>query len=450
MSEGELKSDIDEQIETFIKSNSSSQLTVRGPVLKGAIYNDSSRPKTKWDDIIAFQAEWKSKLRSNIVIYFNELPMNVSLGTKKIFNRNKLIFKKKFQLYNTTISPIFNERVNLVIVDSYQNVKPMILPYKKNLKIWDFNKTTQFFNRMDIKVPQLIDLEKDQLETRYDDIQYYDNDPYVYLFDKLQLYKPIICKHWDQTKFKDVSYPKLYINSYGRCPFQKEDIDENHRIINNDTYLNRIRKRYCRDELNKRYALKLKRLYRFHASIRKTLTDQTSNYISISTNHDCLDSKKLFDVINKVRLKRTKTNFKFMSFNEYDSRENLYNGFSRNPENDLISLPEYYNKNSNSDNYNNDSDNSSQDTLETVLSSDAKLSSLDVFEARTDLQKCIDASGFYSINESSKYFYCENCKTKFSSLKAHRDSNSHASFADNDLNFYKIDEFIKRLHGLIQ
>lgn len=448
MSEGKLKSSINQQIEAFINSNSSSQLIVKGPVLKGAIHNDSSRPKTKWDDIIAFQSEWKSKLRSNIVVYFNELPTKISLGTKKVFNRNKLMFKKKFQLYNTAISPIFNQSVNLVVVDSYQNLQPMILPYKTNMKIWDFNKTTQFFNRMDIKVPQLIDLEKDQLETRYDNVQYYNNDPHVYLFDRFQLYRPIICKHWDQTKLKDVTYPKLYMNSYGKCPFQREDTDENHMVINNDTHSNRIRKRYTRDELNKRYALKLKRLYRFHANIRKTLTDQTNNYIPINSYHDCLDSKKLFDAINKIKLKRTNTNFKFMSFNEYDSRENLYNEFSRIPENDLIDVQEYYNKNNNNhgDDYNY-SDNSSQDTLETELGSDAKLSSLNDFEARTDLQNDIDASGFNSINRSSKYLYCENCKTKFTSLKAHRNSDSHVSFADNDLNFYEIDEFIKHLYG---
>ena len=458
MSEGELKSSINEQIETFIKSNNCSQFTVKGAVLKGAIYNDSSKPKTKWDDIINFQSEWKSKLRSNIVIYFNELPKNVSLGTKKNFNRNKLIFKKKFQSYNTTISPIFNQRVNLVIVDAYHNLQPMILPYKTNIKIWDINKTAQFFNKMDIKVPQLIDLEKDQLETRHDSIQYYNNDPYVYLFDRLQSYKPIICKHWDGTKLKDVlSYPKLYINSYGKCPFQQEDIDKNDMFISNDTRSDKIRKRYYRDEINKRYAIKLKRLYMFHANIRKTLTDQTNSYISIDTYHDCLDSKRLFDEMNKIKVQRTRTNFKFMSFNEYDSREYLYNEFSRIPDNDIIDVQEYYNNNnnsninsnsnSNSNNNNNYSDNSSQDTLETELGSDAKLSSLNDFEARTDLQKDVDASGFNSINRSSKYLYCENCQTKFSSLKAHRNSHSHVSFAKNDSNFHEIDKFIKHLHG---
>lgn len=420
-----------EQIETFIKSNNSSQLIVKGSILKGAIYNDSSKPKTKWDTIIDFQSEWKSKLRSNIVVYFNELPTKVSLGTKKLYNKNKLIFKKKFQSYNASISPIFNQRVNLVIVDSYQNLQFSILPYKERIKIWDFNKTTQFFNRMDIKVPQLIDLEKDQVQTQYEDIQYFNNDPYVYLFDKLQSYRPIVCRHWDQSKLNSMSYPTLYINSYGRCPFQKEDDKDNG---DRSSRSNIIKKRYFRDELNKRYALKLKGLYRFHANISKNLEDPKNQYVPIDISHDCLDSRKLFDEINKIKLKRTNTNFKFMSFNEFDTREKMYNEFNGIPDNDLIDLQEDH------------TNLSSQDTLETELGSDAKLSSLGDFEARTDLRKDIYATGFNSTHKSIGDFYCENCKTKFTSLKEHSKSENHLSFAYNDSNFSEIDEFIKQIH----
>lgn len=462
MSEEETKPNVDEQIEQFIKSKNSSQLMVKGSILNGAIYNDSSKPKTKWDDLIDFQSDWKSKLKSTIVVYFNELPPRTPLGIKKNYNKNKMIFKKRFQNFSTTILPVFKEnRVNLVVTDTYENLQPAIYPFKDSIKIWDFNKATQFFQRMSVKIPQLIDLEEDQVEYKHDDVTYFDNDPHVYLYDILQQFRPIIVKHWERPSLENqmtkdsIAYPRLYMGSYGSCPFKK-DIENNGTMINKT---NTIKKRYFRDELNKKYALKLKRLYRFHAHFRNRLADDTkiNDHELMTAYHDCLDSKKLFDEVEKLKLQRTNTNIKFMSFSEYDRQGNTYNGFNRFPENELVELTEESEDDEKDDKArrehyyqtNRDDNPSSQDTLETELGSDAKLSSLGDFEARTDLKMDINATGFNGwshVIEPLNIQYCENCHSKFTSLNEHVNSNQHISFVQDISNFIQLDGLLEKLH----
>lgn len=435
MSEEEVKSNVNEKLEQFIKSDNSSQLIIKDSILNGAIYNDSSKPKTKWDDLIEFQSEWKSKLKSNVVVCFNELPPRTPLGVKKNFNKNKMIFKKKFQSYGTTILPFFSKQVNLVVVDTYQNLQPAILAEQNNVKIWDFTKATQFFQRMGVNVPQLIDVERDKIETKHDDIIYFDNSPYVYLFDILQSYQPVILKRWNKSNSQNFIYPRLYMETTETSPFQR-DLDMK---LNPITMTNKIKKRYYRDESNKKYALKLKRLYRFNAHFKQIMTPELDEYALMESYHDCLDSRKMFDEVEKIKLKRTNTNFKFMSFNEYDKKETLYNELSRAPDSDLIELNE-------SDTHNDDDNLSSQDTLDTEVGSDAKLSSLGHFEARTDLQKDIDATGFNELCASSPKYYCENCHAGFTSLQEHVSSNDHMAFAHDNSRFILIDQLIHTLH----
>lgn len=440
MSEEGVVPDINEQLEQFIKSANSSQLILKDSILNGAIYNDSSKPKTKWDELIDFQSEWKTKLKSNIVLYFNDLPPRTPLGVKKNYNKNKIIFKKKFQSYSTTISPVFSSKVNLVVADTYQNLQPAIMLQQDKIKIWDFTKATQFFQRMSVKVPQLIDLEQDQIVSKLDEITYFDNDPHVYLFDILQSYKPLMLKHWDRSNTTDFTYPRLYKGSYGKCPFEKE----NTTLSNPATNTNKIKKRYFRDELNKKYALKLKRLYRFHAHFKELITPELNEYDLMESYHDCLDSRILFDEVEKIKLKRTNTNFKFMSFNEYDKEDNIYTDFSRLPDSDLIELSED-SEDDNNHNYKNNNNPSSEDTLDTELGSDAKLSSLGDFEARTDLKKDINATGYNDISLPSKSQYCENCHVHVTSLQQHINSNNHLNLSQDNSRYIHIDKLLEIL-----
>lgn len=448
MSKEEVEPNVNEQIEQFIKSENSSQLVIKDSILNGAIYNDSSKPKTKWDDLIEFQFEWKMKLKSNIVVYFNELPPRTPLGIKKNFNKNKMIFKKKFQAYGSAISPFFKKQVNLVVVDTFQNVPPTILAQQGKIKIWDFTKTTQFFQRMSVNVPQLIDIEQDQIETKHEDIIYFENSPHVYLYDILQSYQPIILKHWKDSNAGNLIYPQLNMEITEKSPFTVRGIDnKSYCITNTNTNTNKVKKRYFRDESNKKYALKLKRLYRFNAHFKKLITPELDDYALMESYHDdCLDSRKVFDEMEKIKLKRTNTNFKFMSFNEYDKKESIYNGLSRTPDFDLVELDEESDNNDDGDNDNKNSNLSSQDTLDTELGSDAKLSSLGNFEARTDLQDDINASGFNDICRSSKRYYCENCHIQFTSLQEHANSNDHMTFAHDNTRFIQIDKLLQMIH----
>lgn len=456
-------------IDKFIKSDQSNTFIKNDVQLFGAIYNNSSKPKTKWDDLINWQVEWKTKLKNGFQVYFDEPPKRSSMVTKRNFNKLKLVYKKKFQNFNAVVSPVMTNSTQLVVtsnMDQLSSTVAAISVIVDDLKIWDFNKVSKFFERLEINTKKLFDLEKDQVEEKSKEIIYFDKNPHVYLYDIMQNYRPLILKVWEQKhlnnlKTIDMPYPILIENSnYGRCPF-----DRRKDKIENNSYC--IKKRYFRDELNRQYATNLKKLYCYHAKPQYDMNFDDDKIIHYEFNN----STNKFDKQEKLRLKRTNTNFKFMSFNETDRNSKFLNGFESNDSfaltNELVDLHNYSNDRSkgkkflesneeyydNEDGKDNEDDrnetDSTQETLATDINSDDKnIFSLGDYEARTDIVDDILPSGYQTQQklDNNNLSYCELCQETFESLNLHCNSKSHKfSFHNNKTHFSILDELINRL-----
>lgn len=435
-------------IEKFIKSSQSDVFIKNGVELVGSIYNNSSKPKTKWDELINWQTTWRNKLKNGFQIFFDDPPRNSSMVTKRNFNKLKLVYKKKFQNFNSIVSPVMTDSVQLVITSNLDQMSPTVsamLVTLNDLKVWDFNKVSKFFERLEINTKKLVDLENDQIDEKSNDIDYFNNNPHIYLYDIMQNYRPIILKVWEQRilnnlKKSDLPYPIiLESTNYGKCPFDRK---RNH--LENSSYS--IKKRYFRDELNRQYAKSLKKLYCFHSIPKNDLEFNEDDIIKYQFNN----STKNFEKQERLKLKRSNTNFKFMSFSESDRNSNE----SLTLTNELVHLHDlttsttnkYEDENNDIHDDGNNSD-TTQETLATELNStDNNIFVLGDYEVGTDMVSDIPSSG-YSTKQDNKFKYCEICHEQFESLNKHCNSNTHKlSFQNNETNFNIIDDLIYRIY----
>ncbi|CCK72307.1 uncharacterized protein KNAG_0J02260 [Huiozyma naganishii CBS 8797] len=432
-------------IEDFIKSGKSSQLICEGDtILEGSISNDSFKTKTKWDSLIEWQREWRGKLRdrrTNLVHLNENVPKKTPLTVKKNYAKQRLIYKKKFQKFGAEVVPTFHSKVNFLVLNTDADTKPIIK--NPTVKIWNLDKTSRFFQRLEIDAKKMATAEEDEIGERNSDVQYFDKDPHVYLYDILQDYRPLICLRWTIEELNskdDLPYPTLTsLGSYGACPF-------NRRNKSSETNHNTVRKRYLRDAFNKKYARKLKILYQKQAKPAESLLPAHYDEVAcLEIPHNSRDSSKLFNELESRMLKRRQSsNFKFMSFTERDDgmvRMKADTGVTRDELADI-----YEEDDSDDDRYTNS-------TSETEAGSDEKpLSSSCNFQTRTDLVNGVNAS-IHTISDTKcvelssapkEYNYCENCSMKYNDLKEHRNTVSHTEFSNDNSKFAVLDAFLSR------
>lgn len=413
--------------------------------LVGSVSNKYNEP-TKWDKMLSWQTEWKRKIRNNYKIYFDKPELQTNNNSQRLQLRKKIInATKRFQSHGVIVMPVFDNDIAVIISGRTvfnegkheDDLEMHVAMETKKVSLWDFDKMTRFFQNIELDLVKLIDEETDKLSDRLDSVNYFDNDSYIYMYDQMQRFAPLIVKRWDISKlnrFKSSPIPTLSdIGTYGRSPF-----------IGDRSYMEssseRIKKRYIRDELNENFALRLRKLYQYRAK------PDIKNKKYFKIQHNYSNSKKSFDFLEKLRIKRTGTvDIQYKSFNEIE-KNNFFNGSCEN-NNDLVNRPVLL---------------SSTDTIPTdELSDDMSKGNffdhqLNNFEARSsiaqeDLNASIEDNDIHNescdpyskINLSrEKQKYCENCKIFYTGLDQHRTMERHQLYSRNEENFSHIDRVL--------
>lgn len=447
---------------------------VIGSVRYDNFISNSIKHDSKWESMFDWQTKWNLKFKNGLTFYFdnNEL-ISKNNNLKNVNNLKIVSLKKKILKNGGKIEPIItslsNKRKNLDNFIMISNSKNCIIE-NKDLKIWDLDKLTRFFQIYETNLNQL-DNQNIKNKTLSKDIIYFNDSPHIYLFDLKQRYKPLICKKWDiglvnKSKREQLPYPHLQKDStYGKCPFKPIKLKHDSNILIPMIDSNLAKKRYSRDLINQRYALKLRKIYSKHAkpplNLKNLITDldlqeSTNQFLYDLFNHNCENSKKLVNKFKFLKLKRFNTmDVNFKSFNEnLDPLESLRN--------DLVKQKNDSDTDNSSDNDNdNDEDNDSlgsNDTVETLALSELS----DDHEPRTSLMNLnLNASiydeqndeivvntGFRSINKpielrNAKIEYCENCHQIYNdTLNNHINTDSHKLYSMNEGQFSEIDKLI--------
>lgn len=424
--------------------------------LFGATWLNSNKVDSKWDDMNNWQIKWRKNFNRGLYFYFDINSILSNNNLKKVNNMKIATLKKKILQNNGKIEPYLNPKTVNIIITNDPMISQKINFNNNDLKFWDMNKLSRFFQNLEIDLSSYLISNDDTIKnTNSNIISYFNEKPHIYLYEINQKYRPIICKQWKVELFnksnkENLPYPILLKDSdYGHCPFKvltKKNINTNQNLI--------IKKRYIRDQVNKRYALKLRKIYQKQAKcvetsrnlindleLQESLNQSLYNYF----NHDCMNSNKLYSNLKMLQLKRFNTmDVNFKSFNEkvdpMNDLDNVLTEGSLNHENDSLS---------------------STDTVETLHWSELS----DDHETRTTLLHfTLDASlyneqydglvintGFKPTENEvklgfNKRNYCENCNIIYKGpLIQHVNSDTHKAYASNDSNFIQIDNIIKKI-----
>ncbi|CCC71813.1 hypothetical protein NCAS_0I01450 [Naumovozyma castellii] len=283
--------------------------SIAGAISRNAkLLQETKEARTPEEEMIIWQQEWRSKLKDGLSVYFdskNDPRANRVMKMK--LDKKRDLLKRKFQSYGAKIIPFIDGNVNLIIT---RQSNPTILSANKDLKVWDYDKTTRFFQNLETNLSSLqatIGGNSTYSMPKDENVHYFGNS-FVYLYDLKQEYAPIIKKEWspeDLRDMKNLPYPIVRRGTYGRCPFIGDKmIDE--------SSCERIMKRYRRDKIHKKYALNLHALYCHHA--QPSL--QPFNEKTCTIPHTKLDSKICYE---KCKLKHPSSPMKSKhsaSFNE--------------------------------------------------------------------------------------------------------------------------------------
>ena len=467
---------MDDPLVQLVKSNQSySQFDSHSRYVTGTTrydsINRSEKHDSKWESMYKWQNTWKLKFQNGLTFHFdNNSLISKNNNLKKINNLKILSLKKKILQKGGKIEPIINT-LSIKNLDNFIMISnnEQYLINGIEIKIWDLDKLTRFLQIYETNLSQLTDQKKNNETSLSKDIIYFNESPHIYLFDLKQRYKPLICKKWDiglvnKSKKEQLPYPHIQKNStYGKCPFKPINSQSSNILIPMiDATL--AKKRYSRDLINQRYALKLRKIYSKNAKppldLKNLITDldlqeSTNQILYDYFNHNCENSKKLINKFKFLQLKRFNTmDVNFKSFNEnLDPLESLRN--------DLVKQKYESDSDLSNDSNNNNNDNDSlgsNDTVETLALSELS----DDHEPRTSLTILkLDASiyneqndeivvntGFRSINKpielrNAKIQFCENCHEIYNdTLNNHINTEKHKLYSMDDKQFSDIDKLI--------
>lgn len=293
----------------------------RGRSIEGAVLVSKTaalknvEAKLSPKDLSDWQNNWRKILRRDSKIYFDTTEEIDDLRhNKRTIDKKRDLLKRGFLSLNAEITQFFDTSVTIVITARstdnihYYPEHDVLFRAKQNyMKVWNFEKATRFLTNLDVdlnnimknKTPTIATptlsnlLQNEKLygptdrdpRTKRDDIHYF-KYPHVYMYDLWQTWSPIIILEWKPQELIDLNnlpYPSLKIGSFGRCPFIGD------RNCDELSY-SRVIKRYRRDKVNKKYALKLRQLYLYGA--RPQFIDDSQYFI---IPHRSMDSKKMYE-----------------------------------------------------------------------------------------------------------------------------------------------------------
>lgn len=263
-------------------------------------------------DLFDWQQNWRLIMRKDTRIYFDTALVDYKL------EKRKELLKCGFSMLGARMKVFFDMDVTIVItsrkLDRYDNLPDTDVLYRahKNgyMKIWNYDKATRFLGNLDVDLgllekqhrfgiqlsgtplmmadsnssmlavhshqlnnaatlSNLLENEKmygpsDRDPRAKRDGLHYFKYPHVYLYDLWQTWAPLITVEWKPSELSDsqkLPYPTIIPGTFGRCPFVGDgNCDE--------LSTRRITKRYKRDCLNEKYALKLRLIYQESAQPR--------------------------------------------------------------------------------------------------------------------------------------------------------------------------------------
>ena len=464
------------------------QLTGNRKLAGAAWYKKTSAQLSKWGRLSAWQLEWKQKLKDGLRFYFdvdgvlgsgsNTLNSSSSAYSRRTVAQKVSVYKKRLLSHGAKIVPFFSRDPGSIDVDvliTYSDLVAGAAAELKYLKVWDYDKLGRFLQKLELDFRNLGSEPREpndnhQPEDRVDDVHYFDSKPHVYLYFILQTYRPLIVKEWDIATLnktrrdrRDLPYPVLKNSTYGRCPFVSDDpITE--------TSADRIKKRYVRDRMNERYAVRLRRLY-----LRSARPD-TRGASNIDTGSAFTD-RQWFDYFNPEKLPTSASSFANLdklNLGRQNTVQPQFKSFSENF--DRLHLRKRGNERNNLDGIlEGDEDagggnmefiSSSDDTLETVDMSqeDMALPALCHYQYRSSLNltelyssdnipqgsdvKPNDTHGSGKIDLNiHRPSYCQNCRTFFQeSISQHLRTETHRRYASDESQFSQIDRLLRILN----
>ena len=470
------------------------QLTGNRKLAGAAWSKETSAPLTKWDRLLAWQMEWKQKLKDGLRFYFDvdgvlgsgSDTLNSSSGaySRRTVTQKVSVYKKRLLSHGARIIPFFSSdpgsvnadvAVDVDVLITYSDLVAGAAAEFKQLKVWDYDKLGRFLQKLELDFRTLGSEPKEpndnhQPEDRLSDVHYFNSRPHVYLYFILQTYRPLIIKEWDIATLnktrrdrRDLPYPVLKNSTYGRCPFVSDDPI-------NETSADRIRKRYVRDRMNERYAVRLRRLYLRSArpDIRGASNVDTGSAFTDRQLYDYFNPERLptsassFANLDKLNLRRQNTvQPQFKSFSENFDRLHLRKrGNERNNLDGILEADEDTGAG------NMEFISSSDDTLETVDMSqeDMALPTLCHYQYRSSLNLAelyssdnvpqgsdvrpsdTDGRGKIDLN-IHRPNYCQNCRTFFQeSISQHLRTESHQRYASDESQFSQIDRLLRILN----
>lgn len=303
-------------IQRIKKKNVERSRSIEGAIRlnkNGTVSSKKTESKTVQNELQDWQNDWKKIMKRESIIYFDTTDDVETTKHNKIkLEKRANLLKKGFLYLEARIRDFFDSNVTIVITKrnteklySYGSNDILVRAKRNGMKVWDYKKAARFLKNLDVDIDKLDSLENDTSlsnlleneklygpndrdpKTRRDDVYYFKNS-YVYMYDLWQFWAPIITLEWKQNGLqpldpKKTPYPILKYGTFGRCPFIG---DGNF----NEMTQKRVFKRYHRDKLNKKYALRLRKLYQYEATPNNQEKSKYQTYVVIP--HDCLDSSK--------------------------------------------------------------------------------------------------------------------------------------------------------------
>ncbi|AET38381.1 protein serine/threonine kinase activating protein DBF4 Ecym_2671 [Eremothecium cymbalariae DBVPG len=325
--------------------------TIEGAVLisRQQAQRRAEQSKITAKDLLDWQQNWRRIMRKDTRIYFDTTIVDHHQGSK--LEKRKELLKRGFSTLGARMKAFFDMEVTIVItsrkLDKYENLPEIDVLYRahKNgyMKIWNYDKAMRFLKNLDVDLDAIEKqqqygicqtshgsilmmganqshnsvsvggvitattnatatlsnlLENERLygpndrdpRTKRDDVHYF-KYPHVYLYDLWQTWAPLITMEWKPSEINDpekLPYPNIKPGTFGRCPFVGDGSCD-------ELSTRRILKRYKRDCLNEKYALKLRLLYQDSAEPRP-LSDIRDDEQPLFIPHSgkYMDSKKKY------------------------------------------------------------------------------------------------------------------------------------------------------------
>ncbi|CCF59538.1 hypothetical protein KAFR_0H01280 [Kazachstania africana CBS 2517] len=325
----------------------------RGRSIEGAVLVSNTAalrnmdPKVTPKELLDWQNNWKKIMKRDTKIYFDTtVEIDITKHAKRSLDKKKELLRRAFISLGAQITQFFDTTVTIVITTrstdhiSSLNDADILKRAKRNyMKVWGYEKAVRFLKNLDVDFDEVMKnkqpliatptlsnlLENEKLygptdrdpRTKRDDTHYF-KYPHVYMYDLWQTWAPIVTLEWkpnELTNDDDLPYPVLKMGTFGRCPFIGDrQCDE--------TSYKRVLKRFERDQINKKYALRLRQLYQNHAEPNSAFDEGLT-----ILPHACCDSRQSYNTWQETKKQVTaeKRRYKAVIESDFHDKEHIKN-----------------------------------------------------------------------------------------------------------------------------